>query len=165
MTLINIIITIGVAAVVAGLIYIGRKLQILDDLKIMTDKIKANVKVVSDFLTRDNKNFNPSELQAYSPLRLTPEGENFIKKTGFDTVFDKNKTDFFRCIDNEKPKLKYDVEIAAIKSISMLYDKEYMNFLKVLFYNTPNRSMENTAPTLGIYVRDKYLANHSEIAE
>ena len=165
MTLINIIMTIGVGAVVAGLIYIGRKLQILDDLKVTTDKIKANVKVVGDFLTRDNKNFNPSELQAYSPLRLTPEGENFIKKTGFDTVFDKNKADFFRCIDSEKPKLKYDVEIAAIKSISMLYDKEYMNFLKVLFYNTPSRSMENTAPTLGVYLRDKYLVAHPEIIE
>jgi hypothetical protein len=165
MTLVNIIITIGVAAVVGGLIYIGRKLQILDDLKITTDRIKANVKVVSDFLTRDNKNFNPTELQAYSPLRLTPEGEDFIKKTGFDKIFSENKADFFRCIEGEKPKLKYDVEIAAIKSISMLYDKEYMNFLKVLFYNTPSRSMENTAPTLGVYLRDKYLAVHPEITE
>jgi hypothetical protein len=165
MTLINIIITIGVAAVVVGLIYIGRKLQILDDLKITTDKIKINIKAVSDFLIRSNKNFNPRELQTYSSLRLTPEGEIFIKKIGFDKIFGEHKSDFFRCIDNEKPKLKYDVEMAAIKSIALLYDKEYMNFLKVLFYNTPSRSMENTAPTLGVYLRDKYLTAHSDITE
>ena len=30
-----------------------------------------------------------------------------------------------------------DVEIAAIKSISSLYEKDYMQFLKVYFYNKP----------------------------
>ena len=162
---INIIIIIGVASVVAGLIHIGRKLQILDDLKITTDKIKCNVKVVSDFLTRNNTNFNSIELQAYSPLKLTSAGEDFIKTSGFADVFEKNKLDFFECIESEKPKLKYDVEIESIKSISILYNKEYMNFLKVIFYNNPKRNMENTAPTLGIYIRDKYLSEHPEIKE
>lgn len=162
---IDVIVFIGVSSVILGLIYIGRKLQILDDLKITTHKIKGNVKVIGDFLARDNKNFNVTELQAYSPLKLTEVGEKFIDTVGFKDVFEKNKTDFFQCIEGEKPKLKYDVEIASIKSISMLYDKEYMNFLKVLFYNQPSRSMENTAPTLGIYIRDKYLAEHPEILE
>jgi len=165
MSFINVIIAIGVTAIVGCLVYIGRKIQILDDLKITTNKIKANVKVVSDFLTHNNTNFNLSELQAYSPLRLTPEGEKFIANIGFNNVFNENKVDFFHCIESEKPKLKYDVEIAAIKSIFMLYDREYMNFLKVLFYNEPKRSMENTAPTLGVYLRDKYLSEHPEITQ
>ena len=121
--------------------------------------------MISDFLIRDNKNFNSSELQVLSPFTLTAEGNNFIKKIGFQNVFNENKEDFLRCIESEKPKLKYDVETAAIKSISMLYDKEYMNFLKVFFYNNPKRSMENTAPTLGVYVRDKYLSEHPEITQ
>lgn len=162
---IDVIITIGVASVIGGLIYIGRKLQILDDLKNTSEKIKANVKVIGDFLTRNNKNFNASELQAYSPFQLTEAGEKFIKDIGFDNVFNQNKTEFFRCIDSEKPKLKYDVELAAIRCISFLYDKEFMNFLKVYFYNHPDRNLENTAPTLGVYVRDKYLAEHPEITQ
>lgn len=165
MSFLDVIIAIGIPATIGGLIYIGRKLQILDDLKIVTDKVKGNLKVVSDFLIRDNKNFNSSELQALSPFTLTAEGENFIKKIGFQNVFGDNEEEFFRCIESEKPKLKYDVEAAAIKSISMLYDKEYMNFLKVFFYNNPKRSMENTAPTLGVYVRDKYLSEHPEITQ
>lgn len=146
-------------------ILVGRKLQILDDLKTTVNKIKVNIKVVSDFLTRNNTNFNPSELQAYSPLKLTPGGEKFIKDIGFGNVFEKNKDDFFKYINCESPKLKYDVELSAIKSISALYDKEYMNFLKVFFYNHPDRNLQDTAPTLGVYVRDKYLSEHPEITQ
>lgn len=165
MTFLNIIITIGVTSVILGLLYIGRKLQILDDLQLTVNKIKTNVKVVSDFLTRNNSKFNSSELQMYSPLQLTDDGEKFIKEIGFDNVLAKNKPDFFRCIENDNPKLKYDVEISAIKSISALYDKEYMNFLKVYLYNHPNRNLQDTAPTLGVYVRDMYLKEHPEITQ
>ena len=119
MEFLNVIIAIGVATTVGGLIYIGRKLQILDDLKIVTDKVKGNLKVISDFLIRDNKNFDSSELQVLSPFTLTAVGENFIKKIGFQNVFNEHKEDFLRCIESEKPKLKYDVETAAMKSISM----------------------------------------------
>jgi len=163
MQFINVIITIGVASVFGGLIYIGKKLQILDDLKTTTDKIKTNVKVVSDFLTRNHENFRPEEIQGYSPLKLTSDGEKFVIDTGFAKVFEEHKSDFFRFIDNESPKVKYDVENASIKSIYALYDKEYMSFLKNYFYNNPKRNLSDTAPTLGVYVRDKYLSEHREI--
>jgi len=161
----NIISTIGFTAMFGGFIYIGRKLQILDDLKITVDKIKANLKIVADFLTRNANNFDPTELQDYSPLTLTLKGEGFIKQVGFDKIFKENKKDFFHCVDAESPRLKYDVEVAAIKSVSILSDRAYMNFLKILFYNDPKRNMENTAPTLGVYIRDSYLAEHPEIIE
>ncbi len=164
-SLYQIISTIGIGAVLAAFIYIGKKLQVLDDLTKATHKIKLNVKVVSDFLTRNNSNFNSSELQSYSPLNLTQEGNALIEKIGFDDIFEAYKSDFFICIQNENPKLKYDVEIASIKSISMLYDKEYMNPLKVFFYNNPQRNIQDTAPTLGVYVRDKYLKEHLEFVE
>ncbi|HEU0080991.1 MAG TPA: hypothetical protein VFQ72_03125 [Candidatus Paceibacterota bacterium] len=40
-----------------------------------------------------------------------------------------------------------------------------MKFLKAYFYNNPARNLPNTAQTLGIYVRDLYLAEHPEITE
>ncbi len=164
-TFINIIVTIGVASLVGCLIYIGRKLQILDDLKQTSEKVKINLTVISNFLIRNATNFNVAELHVLSPFSLTQEGEAFIKKLGFDNVFRSNKADFFRCIESERPKLKYDVELAAIKSISILYEKDYMSFLKVYFYNNPKRNMENTSPTLGVYVRDEYLKEHPEITQ
>jgi len=157
---------IGIPIIVAALIYIGRKLQILNELKKTSETIKHNIKVVSDFLTKKSSlHFDPSELKNYSPLTLTSQGNEFIAKLGFDNVFKDHKSDFFGCIDEEKPKLKYDVELAAIKSINLLSDKSYMEFLKVFFYNNPNRNMENTAPTLGVYVREQYLKEHPEITQ
>ncbi len=165
MTFINIVIAIGIPAIIAALIYIGRKLQILDDLQKTIGKMKLNLKVIGDFLTRNHSEFNPTELQGYSPLELTDEGQRFIHNIGFTGIFNKQKADFFACIDAEHPKLKYDVESAAIKSIYTLSDKDYMAFLKEHFYNNPTRNLGNTAPTLGVYVRDRYLEEHTAIRQ
>jgi hypothetical protein len=165
MDILNILVTVGVAAVLAAFIYIGRKLQILDDLKASNEKIKQNLKVVGDHLTKHDTHFDPSELKTFSPYQLTDEGRALIDNLGFDNVFNKNKDDFFGFIDREDPKLKYDVEKSAIKSMLILSDKEYMNFLKVFFYNNPKRNLGNISPTLGVYVRDAYLKEHPEITE
>ncbi|HVO28586.1 MAG TPA: hypothetical protein VMT81_01220 [Candidatus Paceibacterota bacterium] len=156
---------VGIAVTVGWLVSIGRKLEILDNLQETTAKIKHNVKVVSDFLIKNAANFNHTELQNYSPIRLTEDGERFIATLGFDKIFTENQKDFFDCIAHDAPVLKYDVETAAIKSIHILSEKPYMNFLKVYLYNNPSRSLDNVAPTLGIYVRDRYLAEHPEIKE
>ena len=42
--------------------------------------MKINVKVIADYLTRNHSKFNASEMQAYSPLKLTEIGREFIKK-------------------------------------------------------------------------------------
>ncbi|HJP81089.1 MAG TPA: hypothetical protein VJ841_01675 [Candidatus Saccharimonadales bacterium] len=165
MSIFEIISTIGIATILAAFIYIGRKLQILDDLQKTSHKIKLNVKVIGDHLTKFDTQFDPSELQSYSPLQLTSTGKKLIADIGFDVTFEENRSDFVEFIDSEMPKLKYDVELAAIKSIIALSDQEYMNPLKVFFYNNPKRSLQNVAPTLGIYVRDDYLKAHPEITE
>jgi hypothetical protein len=169
MDLINIInaavVIIGLPTLVGCAVYIGKQLHLLESLSLTTEKIKVNVKVVGDYLTKHHSKFDPRELQAYSPVRLTDVGSALIEEIGFKEVFEENKSDFFDFIDGEHPHLKYDVELASIKSIYALIEKPYMNFLKVYLYNHPNRNMENIAPTLGIYIRDQYLLEHSEIAE
>ncbi len=156
---------IGIVSIIGGLIYIGRKLQILDDLQELSKNMKHNIQVISNFLTRNNKGFNSSELKSMSPLTLTEEGNKFISELTFDDVFAENKQEFFGYIDSEKPKFKYDVENAAIKSIYALSDNDFMDFLKIFLYNNPNRTMDDTAPTLGVYIRDKYLEAHPEITQ
>ena len=131
MSFVNTIATLGIASIVAALIYIGKKLQVLDDLQITTGKIKTNLKIVSDYLTISRSDFNHKELEAYSPLKMTPAGEKLVKGLGFDEVFNKQQADFFHYIDGEEPKLRYDVENAAIRSIAALSDQKYMEFLKV----------------------------------
>jgi len=159
------VVYIGVPTIAGALIYIGVKLHTLEVVEKAVDKIKHNMKVMGDYLTRHHTKFNPNELRALSPLQLTEEGNKLIKEVGFDNIFKDNKTDFFSFIDSEHPKLKYDVEVASTKGIYVLVDKPYMQFLKVFFYNHPDRNMENTAPTLGVYIREKYLAEHPEITQ
>ncbi|HXB12562.1 MAG TPA: hypothetical protein VNZ45_11280 [Bacteroidia bacterium] len=165
MNVTNIIANVGWVAVLGAFLYVGKKLQILDDLTKTSEKIKINVKVIGDHLTRSDTQFDSSELQSYSPLRLTDEGKKLIKDIGFDNVFKAHKDEFYDFIDGENPTLKYDVELSAIKSINVFAGKDYMKFLKVFFYNHPNRSMQNVSPTLGVYIRDKYLNEHPEITE
>lgn len=160
-----IVLVVGIPTIAGVLIRTGKKLQILKTLETTIEKMKVNIKVIGDFLTKHHIKFDPKELRAYSPLQLTEDGKKFITDIGFDNVFEKNKDDFFHFIDGENPKLKYDVELAAVKSIQVNAQKEYMSFLKVFFYNNPTRALENTAPTLGVYIRDKYLEEHPEITQ
>jgi hypothetical protein len=160
-----IVISVGIPAMIGCSVYIGKKLQILVQLKETSEKIKHNLKVVTDFLVQDTTTFNPVELRNYSPLQLTDAGMALIQELGFDNVFAAHKEEFLSCISQEEPKLKYDVEAAAIKSIFLLNEKPYMDFLKIYLYNNPNRSLDNLAPTLGVFIRDAFLAAHPEIKE
>lgn len=161
----NLIQDIGIPAGLAGIFYIALKIHALDSLQKTTDKIKVNVKVISDHLIKTSTDFDHTELQSYSPLQLTKAGEKLLSDLGFQNVFTQHKSDFFDFIDSENPKLKYDVELSATKAVSALADKDYMNFLKVFFYNNPTRNLQNTAPTLAVFVRDKYLEEHKEITQ
>ena len=88
---IDIILTIGIPAIVLALIYIGKKLQILSDLRIAIEKIKNNIKVISDYLITNHSTFDPTELRAYSPLRLNEAVEAFSKKLDSTTFSKKIK--------------------------------------------------------------------------
>ena len=157
--------TLTSVATLTAVLYFGRKLQILEDIQVTMEKIKHNLKVVTDHLIRTNKDFNHQDLRDYSPLRLTGEGRQLIKQIGFDKVLEQHKDDFMDYIKEEEPRLKYDVEKLAITAVHINSSKSYMDFLKIYFYNNPQRDIQNTAPTLGVYIRDIYLKNHPEISQ
>ena len=152
---------IGIASIFSCLIYIGRKLQILDDLKATLKKVKYNLKIVADYLIQET-DFNHGDLKTYSPIALTESGRKRISDVGFDEIFKEHKQDFFDFIISEKAVTKYDIEISAIKSLSALLYKEYFNPLKEYLYDNPNVDDKQLKLTLGIYVRDEYFKAHPE---
>ena len=164
-TIADIVTILGVPTMAMAFLYVGKRLQVLGDLEDAMKKVKVNLKVIGDYLTRHHTEFNTTELTSFSPLQLTDQGRKLIEELMFEAVFENNKKSFLGYIESEKPTLKYDVENAAIKSIQALADEPYMSFLKVFFYNHPERNMSNVAPTLGVYLRDKYLDQHPEIRE
>jgi len=161
MSLYNFIVGIGVASIVICLVYIGRKLQILDDLKATSEKIKNNLKVVCDHLTgTDGTAFESGKLQTYSPISLTDLGKKYLKDIGFIEVFNQNCDDFYGYIESEKSTSDYDIENAAIRSVSVLFDKEYFQPVKEYLYNHPKEDKSELLKVAGIYVRDRYQDKH-----
>ncbi|MDQ1284350.1 MAG: hypothetical protein QG620_698 [Patescibacteria group bacterium] len=161
---------IGIPAIIGGIIWIGRnliligrRLQILDDMKISIDKIKHNLKVVCDALVKaDSIKFNHEKLKSYSPLNLTDKGVEFIKEIGFDKTFESNKKDFYGFIRSEDPKTPYDIELASIKAVLFLFDNEYFYPVKDYLYNNPEEKKSQVAGVLGVYIRDKYMEDNEK---
>jgi hypothetical protein len=163
MKFIDVILTIGIVSIIGAFIYIGRKLQILDDLKETMDKAKHNIKFICDSLTQSKIKFDPTYLRAFSPLQLTDKGIEIINAVEFNKIFNENKPDFINFINSENPKTRYDTELSSIKSIVSLFDKEYFYPVKKYLYENPGLDERSMRTILGVYVRDKYLEAHPEI--
>ena len=161
----KIIMGIGIPAIICGCVLIGRKLQILDTLKDTTDKVKHNIKVIADCLVKAPVQFDSEKLQTYSPLQLTDKGTKYLNDIGFIKIFKENEKDFFEFIDTEKPTTKYDTEISATKSFLILFERDYFKPIKEFLYTHPQDSLQAMSKIAGVYVRDSYLKNHSEITK
>lgn len=163
----KIMILCGIPAILGAFIYIGRKLQVLDELKQTNEKIKFNLKVVSDTLVScDVVAFDHTILQSYSPLNLTEKGLQLIEEVGFAKVFSEHKVDFFQMISIDSPQSAYDVELASMKSIISLFDKEYFAPVKAYMYNNPEKNnLRQMAYYLGVYVRDAYFNEYPQYLE
>ena len=130
------------------------------------ETIKHNVRAIANCLFKAKDiDFDPSLLRDYSPLNITEQGKQYLTNTGFVKVFKENKKDFFKLIDLEKPKMKYDVEFNAVKTIFSLIEKDYFKPVKIFFYNNPRKDFRAFAKMAGVYVRDDYLEEHPEITQ
>lgn len=152
------IVIFGVPTSIGALIYIGRKLQILDDLQKTSEKIKSNVKVIGDALIQSSlTQFDGGKLQAYSPVQITEAGDRYLKDTGFIQIFSENEDEFIKCVLDENPKTDYDIEIASVRSVFLMFDKPYFNRIKNYLYNHPKESKTEFSKVAGIYIRNRYL--------
>jgi hypothetical protein len=154
---------VGFPTMVAGFVYVGKKLQILDDLVITIRKAKDNLKVVVDYLISRDNSFPCDKLANYSPVSLTENGRKYLSRLSFYKIFSENKYNFFRCIDEEMPTSKIEVEISAVKSVLLLFENEYFRTVKDYLYNHPEDNRNTFAKIAGVYVRDEYLKAHPEI--
>ena len=167
MEIVNSIVTlIGIPAVVVSLIYIGRKIQVLDDMQKTIEKIKNNVKVMSDSLIQSElSDFDGGRLQAYSPIQVTDEGQQYLEEVGFIEIFMEHEDDFFEFIEDEEPETDYDIENAAIKSVLFLFDEPYFKSVKEYLYNNPKEDRKEFIQIAGIYVRNKYMEHAGNTSE
>lgn len=165
----NLITYIGIPAIIGGVIWLGRKLiwigkqlQVLNDMQSSLNKIKHNLKVVCDSLIKSDINFDHEKLQSYSPLGLTEKGSEFIKEVKFDEIFAQNKDSFYEFISSENPKTLYDIEVASIKAVFVLFDEDYFFPVKDYLYKNPTAKKNQVMQVLGIFVRDNYMEDKNK---
>lgn len=113
---------------------------------------------------------NPKLFSMSSPINLTPEGIEFVKKVGWEKSLrnENNKKILFDSLDKLQLKTKYDVEKYSIVLLTELAgardDNPYTPVKKYLYENA-NEEDFKVLTACAIYLRDKYLENHLEITE
>ncbi len=134
------------------------KTEIAESIKDALKPLKNNVKVISDYLINSALPFDHTKLEAYSPLKVTAVGEQYLSAVGFAQVFSDHKEAFYEYIEREDPKNDYDIENAAIRSVLQLFQEEYFFPVKNYFYNNPNEDKNSFFRVAGVFVRDKYMS-------
>ena len=110
------IVAIGLPTIVSALIYIGRKLQVLDNLK---DEIDANIRpdlkdVRERLATWEGK--SAGLYQSQSPISLTKEGRRYLQESGLLRFIDENQEDLMQQCDHDRSmRTPYDVQHIAFE--------------------------------------------------
>lgn len=155
------IVAIGLPTIVSALIYIGRKLQVLDNLKDEVDtNIRPDLKDVRERLaTWEGK--NAGLYQSQSPISLTKEGKRYLQESGLLAFIDENQDDLMLQCDHDRTmQTPYDVQQISFEFFDELdLPDEVEQEVKTYAYNH-GVSMDSMRRIGGIYFRDLCLEAH-----
>ncbi len=117
MTIQDIISFIGIPTIVIALIYIGRKLQVLDTVEKTVEKIYERFIKVEE---RVNTLWKDEVAPAHSPRQLNDIGKKILNESGIKEIIEKNKDTLLSKVRALNPTNAYDAEQAAISVVSEL---------------------------------------------
>ncbi|MDD5291120.1 MAG: hypothetical protein PHZ04_03315 [Patescibacteria group bacterium] len=105
----KIILGIGIPSIIIGLLCIGRKFQILDDLKDCWDKANDKLSDIDKRICKiEGKLFGVAIGQ--SPIKLTPLGQEVLQNSGILEILKAQKESLIKKIKESKPQTAYDVQ-------------------------------------------------------
>lgn len=113
----NIITIIGVPTIVGFLIYIGRKLQILDTVEYKIDSIYDRFIKVEE---RVNTLWKDEVAPAHSPRQLNDIGKKILNESGIKEIIEDRKDELLAKIKILKLSNAYDAEQATLNVVSEL---------------------------------------------
>lgn len=134
-------------------------------LDLLLDKFNSLIAVLGE----SNAIKNPEIFSTNSPLTLTEKGIEFIKTLGWDKILenDKERGILFDALIKLNLKNKLDVERYCTIILTEFYGSRRENpftSVKEYLYNDAKIDRQNAISACAIYLRDKYLENHPEIA-
>lgn len=153
-----VIVSVGVPAIVASLIYIGRQLQTLETVRREVDQnIRPDLKDVRErFATLEGKT---AELfQTKSPIGLTPKGQKYLQESGLKAYIDENKEGLMEsCDPTQTMSTPYDVQQVAFEFFSEHDLPSDVEDKAKTYAFSHGISMEALRRTAGIHFRDIFL--------
>jgi transcription initiation factor TFIIIB Brf1 subunit/transcription initiation factor TFIIB len=158
----------GLVVVGAWLLTLGRKLQILDDLKEKTNRIESFSQVAANAIVEiqtqlAGRGFVVNQKLAYtpgSPLQLTEFGKTIIKESGFETVItDQTKrTYLINLVRAKNPQTNYDIQQFSMGVMKELADRNDANAVRLKEYAyQKGLPLEIVVNAAGIVLRDEVM--------
>jgi hypothetical protein len=124
------IVGVGIPAIICAGVYIGRKLQVLDDLKLQSADSSSFCKSATNAIVEmqthlAGKGFCINQKLAYtnnSPLKLTEWGEKIMWDSGFASeILNPEKRDYLiKLVKAKDPKTNYDIQQNSIDVMNEL---------------------------------------------
>lgn len=152
MKILDIITGIGIPTIVIALIYIGRKLQVLDDLdKTVKSIYERFIKVEErvDTLWKDEV------APAHSPRKLNNYGNKILTESGIKEIIEEKREKLLELVKNSGAKNAYDVEREVLSVVEHLPEHcpDVVERLKNGAFKT-GASVATVLLVGGLYLRD-----------
>jgi hypothetical protein len=97
------------------------------------------------------------------------EGNRYLARIGIKAAIDDDahRRDLFNRIDRDYPRSRYDVDVSATRVVfEALADAgSMMHAVKIYLYNHPSEHIQEITYLAGLYLRDRYLEAHPDIAD
>ena len=135
------------------------------------DHLCATKRVPKNSMIKWLKLMSSGNVQSKSPLQITKNGYNLMKKTGLSIIFDNNKEKWAETIftsELSKKLSKHKIENVCISYVIDLYranDPIFEN-LENYFYENPNKLMSTDVyALLGISLRDYVFEKYPDLVK
>ncbi len=143
-----IIVGIGIPTIIGATIYIGKKLQILDDLAPIRERFAVIESRVNDL-------WQDRVAPAHSPRQLNERGNSILEKSGIKEIVDSKKETLLGIIRKKGATNPYDAEAIILSVMADLpnHCPDVIEKLKTGAFNS-GASMNDVLLVGGIYLRN-----------
>lgn len=158
MTFLNSVIAIGVPSIIIALIYIGRKLQILDRVELDVQNIESDVKNIKErFIVLEERVrtlWKDDVSPAHSPRRLNAKGIGILNGSGIKEIIEAKRIDFLNQLKLKGLKNPYDAEQCVLQAVNDLkFDDQIVEKLKFGAFSV-GADIDTVLLVGGFYLRD-----------
>lgn len=142
------VVGIGIPAIIGAALYLGRKLQILDDLTGVRDRFAVVESRVGDM-------WADRAAPAHSPRKLNAYGIKILNESGIKEIIDEKKSTLLDIVKKKDIKNAYDAEQAVLLTVEKLPEHcpDIVDKLKNGAFKT-GANLDTVLLVGGIYLRD-----------